>query len=52
MSSGMTRDPYMAWRSISQSGVIILSANALWHLVTGPKKVIVHGREKSIDYLL
>ena len=24
--SGVTRDPYMAWRSISQSGVIILSA--------------------------
>ena len=24
--SGVTRDPYMAWRSISQSGAIILSA--------------------------
>ena len=45
--SGVTRDPYLAWRSISQSGVIILSAmHALWDLVTSPKKVIVHGREK------
>ena len=36
----------MTWPSI-------LSNQELWKvIVTGQKKVIVHGREKSIDYLL
>ena len=47
----MTRDPFMAWRSISQSGAIILSA--MHYGISWPvhKKVIVYGREQSIDYL-
>ena len=46
--SGVTRDPYMAWCSISQSGVIILSA---MHYV-GFSDRSEKSNSASIDYLL